>query len=149
MKTSRLFLAVVVLILGLLACQVAGGGSATDEPSVPSGGTDATEAPASGGGDTSTVDADFPMPSDASNVMEMGGGVLNYQTKLTLDEAMDFYREEFVSGKGYKERDLLTVTSETTFSMVFDGHESGKAIVVQGVDLGGGTTNVSVRLEDT
>jgi hypothetical protein len=32
--------------------------------------------------------------------------------------------------------------------MVFDGHESGKAIVVQGVDLGDGMVNISIRLED-
>jgi hypothetical protein len=154
MKTTRLFLALVVLVLASLACQAIGGGGASEEPSVPSGdtgGAEATEAPApddSGGGDTSTVDADFPMPSDASNVMEVGNGVLNFQTKSTLDECMAFYRDEFVSGMGYKEREILTVTSETTFSMVFDGHESGKAIVVQGVDLGNGTTNISIRLED-
>jgi hypothetical protein len=75
------------------------------------------------------------------------GGVLNFQTKSTLDESMAFYRDEY-GNQGYTERDILTVTSETTFSMVFDGHESGKAIVVQGVDLGDGTTNISIRLED-
>jgi len=32
--------------------------------------------------------------------------------------------------------------------MVFDGDPSGKAVVIQGVDLGDGTVNVSMRLED-
>jgi hypothetical protein len=32
--------------------------------------------------------------------------------------------------------------------MVWDGHPSGKAIVVQGVDLGDGSVNVNIRLED-
>jgi hypothetical protein len=151
MKTTRLFLALVLLVLASLACQAIGGVSATEAPAVPAGGGDAgdTEAPTEegSGGDSSTVSTDFPMPSDASNVTEMGSGVLNFQTKSTLDECMTFYRDEF--GKlGYKEREILTVTSETTFSMVFDGHESGKAIVVQGVDLGNGTTNISIRLED-
>jgi hypothetical protein len=152
MKTNRLFLALIVLVLASLACQAISGGSSTEAPSVPAGGGDAgdTEAPTEegSGGGSPTVDADFPMPSDATNVMEVGNGVLNFQTKSTLDECMAFYRDEFVSGMGYKEREILTVTSETTFSMVFDGHESGKAIVVQGVDLGDGTTNISIRLED-
>jgi hypothetical protein len=52
------------------------------------------------------------------------------------------------TSSGYTERTILTVTSETTFSMVFDGHESGQAIVVQGVDFGDGTVNVNIRLED-
>jgi hypothetical protein len=153
MKINRLFLALVVLVLASLACQAIAGGSSTEAPSVPAGdGGDTGDADAptpedSGGGDSSTGSADFPMPSDASNVMEVGAGVLNFQTKSTLDESMAFYRDEF-GGMGYTERDILTVTAETTFSMVFDGHESGKAIVVQGVDLGDGTTNISIRLED-
>jgi hypothetical protein len=64
-----------------------------------------------------------------------------------LDDAVKFYRDQF--GKlGYTERDLLTVTSSTTFSMVFDGHASGKAISIQGVDLGGGSINISIALVD-
>ena len=155
MKTNRLFLALVVLVLASLACQAISGGSSTEAPSVPSGdggdtgGAEAPTAEDSSGGDSSTGSVDFPMPSDATNVMELGADVLNFQTKSTLDECMAFYRDEFVSGMGYKEREILTVTSETTFSMVFDGHESGEAIVVQGVDLGDGTTNISIRLEDT
>ncbi len=66
---------------------------------------------------------------------------------MSLDEAMKFYMETLTSS-GYTERPILTVTSDTTFSMVFDGHESGKAIVVQGVDLGDGMVNVNIRLED-
>ena len=149
MKNSRLFLAIFMLVFASLACQAVTGGSSSEEPPVPAGGNDKPAAPDdSGGGDSSTSSADFPMPSDASNVMEVGAGVLTFQTKSTLDECMAFSRDEF-GGMGYKERDILTVTSDTTFSMVFDGHESGKAIVVQGVDLGNGTTNISIRLEDT
>ncbi|MCJ7435159.1 MAG: hypothetical protein MUO77_16880 [Anaerolineales bacterium] len=153
MKTSRLFLALAVLVLASLACQAIGGGSSTEAPSIPSsdnGGSGDAEAPTvedSGGGDSSTGNADFPMPSDASNVMEVGNGVLTFQTKSTLDECMAFYRDKF-GGMGYTEREILTNTTEMTFSIVFDGHESGEAIVVQGVDLGNGLTNISVRLED-
>jgi len=58
-----------------------------------------------------------------------------------------FYRDAFKSA-GYVERDILTGISEDTFSIVWDGHPSGKAIVVQGVDLGDGRVNVNVRFED-
>ena len=34
------------------------------------------------------------------------------------------------------------------FSVVFDGHPSGEAIVVQGVDLGE-SVNINLRFEDT
>jgi hypothetical protein len=60
---------------------------------------------------------------------------------------MKFYRDEF--GKsGYKERSGLTVQDKSTFSMVFDGHKSGQAIVVQGVGLGNGTINLSISLQN-
>ncbi|HET7145193.1 MAG TPA: hypothetical protein VFI68_14335 [Anaerolineales bacterium] len=35
-----------------------------------------------------------------------------------------------------------------SISMVFDGHESCKAITVQGVDLGDGTIHISITLSD-
>ena len=90
---------------------------------------------------------DYPLPADAVNVISVGNDVVNFQTKLSLDEGLDFYKDQF--GKlGYTERNILTVTSETIFSIVFDGHESGKAIVVQGVDLGDGTINISITLSD-
>ena len=92
-------------------------------------------------------DSQFPMPDDAINVINMGNDVTNFQTKLSLEEGMKFYRDQF-GALGYTEREILTTTSATTFSMVFDGHESGKAIVVQGVDLGDGTINISISLQD-
>lgn len=94
--------------------------------------------------DGGSFDTEFPVPDDAQNFTNLAGNV-NFQTGLSLEEAMAFYRDAFTA-QGYTERDLLTVTSDTTFSMVFDGHASGDAIVVQGVDLGG-SSNVNVRLE--
>ena len=162
MKKYSVLLAVIALVLASLACQtVTGGGNnfqVPDAPDMPN----ATEAPQTGdemeiptmppiitedGGITIGGKSEFPMPDDAMNVINMGSDVLNFQTKLTLDEGMNFYRDAF--GKlGYTERDILTVTSSTTFSMVFDGHESGKAIAVQGVDLSDGTINISITLSD-
>lgn len=68
---------------------------------------------------------------------------------MSIDEVMAFYREEFGDKLGYTERDYLTNQTESTFQLVFDGHPKGLAIVIQGVDLGNGTTNVNIGFEDT
>lgn len=164
MKKINILLAILVLVLASLACQtVMGGGDEdfeipdlpqiTDVPQVPQSNENDSQVPPTvapvPGGDGITIggQTNFPVPDDAANMINMGDDIVNFQTNLSLDEAMNFYRDEF--GKlGYTERDLLTVTSDTTFSMVFDGHESGKAISVQGVDLGDGTVNISIALVD-
>lgn len=153
MKKYNILLVILALVLASLACQTltGGGNNDFDVPNI-------TEVPQTDGvptvspaptddGITIGGESKFPMPDDAINVINVGNDVVNFQTKLSLDEGMNFYRDQF--GKlGYTERDLLTVTSSTTFSMVFDGHESGKAIAVQGVDLGDGTINISITLSD-
>ena len=77
----------------------------------------------------------------------MGNGAINFQATMSLKDVIAFYREAFAKA-GYKERSINTAITDTTFSMVFDGHASGKAIVIQGVDLGGGNTNINIRFED-
>ncbi len=160
MKKYSTFLAIVALVVASLACQtVMGGGdvefeipTAPDVNEPPAGG-DSGEAPTlppvttDDGGITIGGESEFPMPADAFNVISMGSDVTNFQTKMSLDDSMKFYKDEFAK-LGYTEREILTVTSSTTFSMVYDGHESGKAIAVQGVDLGDGSTNISITLSD-
>ena len=97
-----------------------------------------------GGGSS---DSGFPMTADAYNVTKIGDGSILYYTKLSLEDVMKFYRDEY-SAKGYKERELLTVVSDTIVSMVFVGDPSGKAVVIQSVDLGDGSRTVAIRLED-
>ena len=151
-KFSILF-AILALVLASLACQSLSGGGGDDAPELPApsddGGVEVapqeSDDSGSSGGETN-VKTEFPLPDGATNVQNLGG-TTNFQVKMTLDEAMKFYMDALTS-EGYTERPILTVTSETTFSMVFDGHESGKAIVVQGVDMGDGTVNVNIRLED-
>lgn len=160
-KLNRTILPLVAFVsLVALACTCSGSGIApvTEAPSGGGGVLAPTEAPSDGGGtlptappstdapsdDGPTTSSEFPLPDDATNVIE-AGGTLNYQTAMKLPDVMEFYREAF-TGQGYTERTLLTVTSDATFSMVFDGHSSGKSIVVQGVDLGG-NSNVNLRLE--
>lgn len=98
--------------------------------------------PASGGYQT-----DFPMPTSVTNFTDLGNGTVNFQTTMTIGESVGFYRDA-LSAAGLSERAITTSITETTFSMVFDGHSSGRAVVVQGVDLGDGTTNINLRFED-
>ena len=103
----------------------------------------------SGGGSTDptpVAQSEFPLTKDAASVTK-AGNTTNYQTKLTLKEAIEFYRTELTK-LGLKERTINTAITDTVFSMVFDGSKNGKALVVQGVDLGNGSVNINIRYED-
>jgi len=85
-------------------------------------------------------DTIFPMPSSVSNFTKgTDGSQVNFQTSLNL-------KQTELTKMGLTERTINTSVTEDTFSMVFDGHESGKAVVVQGVNIQG-KTNVNIRLE--
>lgn len=127
MKQYRMLLALAALALAALACRAVSSG-------------------ADGRGETS-VRADFPMTDDASNVIDTGNGSLLYYTRMSLEDVMNFYRDEYAA-RGYTERESLTTVTGGVFSMVFDGDPSGKAIVIQSVDLGDGTRTVAIRLDE-
>jgi hypothetical protein len=149
MKKYSVLLLVFALVFVSLACQSLSG-VATEAPALGESEDGGAEVQPTEGSENSEpsygAESEFPLPDGAINVQDVGGSI-NFQAKMSMDEAMKFYMDSFTSS-GYTERALLTVTSETTFSMVFDGHESGQAIVVQGVDFGDGTVNVNIRLED-
>ncbi len=125
MKKRLLFVVLSVLVTASLACGVLGSGGSSS----------------SGAHNTK-----FPVPGDASNFTEQGNGQINFQTNMSLKDTISYYRDAFTK-QGLKERADLTSISGTTFSMVFDGDPSGQAIVVQGVDLGNGKTNVNIRYD--
>lgn len=97
-----------------------------------------------GGGEA--VDSKFPIPPELDMVLLNEPDSLLLTVKLSKDEIIAFYRRE-LTAMGLRERPLLTVTTEDTFSMVFDGWEDGRSVVVQGTSLGD-TYSVSVRLEN-
>lgn len=159
MKKARLWIILVLLTAVTLACSLPTIGatptpaedavSATaeapdEEPTAEEVEAEPTKDTGSDSG--KTYDTEFPLPDDVSNFTALADGMINFQTKMSLNDALDFYKEA-LTNEGYTERSLLTVTSDTTFSTVFDGHKSGKAIVIQAVDLGGGNLNISIRLE--
>lgn len=152
MKQMRIYLAIGVLVLASLACQaLTGGGGAEENPTPFSDGgpqpTEETSGTDSSSGSGDSVETDFPMTADAYNVTEIGDGSILFYTKLSAEEAMDFYRDEYTA-MGYTERTILTVLTDGTFSMVFDGDPSGEAVVIQSVDLGDGSRTIAIRLED-
>jgi len=156
MKQYRILLALTVLVFASLACNALTG-SGDDTPSVPSGSTQpavnsveptATLANSNDSGDSGvTVSTDFPMTDDAFNVTDVGDGSLLYYTKMSQEGVLKFYRDEY-KARGYTERELLTQISGGVFSIVFDGDPSGKAVVIQSVDLGDGSRTIAIRLED-
>ena len=152
MKYYRISIAIALLVLASLACQAMTGGSQSTVVAPPAsdstnpGATQSITTASSQENEDSTIATDFPMTPDAYNVTQAAGSLIFY-TKLSLEDTMKFYRDEYTS-KGYTEREVLTTVSDGIFSMVFDGDPSGKAVVIQSVDLGDGSRTVSIRLEE-
>ncbi|MCP4140386.1 MAG: hypothetical protein GY755_08875 [Chloroflexi bacterium] len=92
------------------------------------------------------TETEFPLPDDvdSSTVMDLGNGAINFQTELSIPDVVTFYRFAFPD---YTEREILTVVTDASLNLVFDGHESGMAIVIQGFPMGDAGNNVSIRLE--
>lgn len=148
MKSYRIWVTVSVLVLVSLACRAVGKGAENTPVSPPVDAVPSeTQPPATSSDDNmNAVETDFPMTSDAYNITEAGGSLIFY-TKLSQEDAMKFYRDEYTA-KGYTEREILTVVSDGMFSIVFDGDPSGKAVVIQSVDMGDGSRTIAIRLED-
>ena len=153
MKNYRIFLALTALVIASLACNALSSRKA--EPAAPQESSSGGQAdqptvaapPVDSDNNGSTVKTDFPMTADAYNTVDIGDGSLLYYTKMSMDDVLKFYRDEYTA-KGYTERKLLTTVSDGVFSIVFDGDPSGKAVVIQSVDLGDGSRTVAIRLED-
>ena len=93
------------------------------------------------------IDTDFPLPEDVQNFQKFSEQDINYQTNMSIDEIIAFYRQEFVA-QGLSEVNVLTQINEDNFSMVFSGAVGDKDIVIQGVQLDPEILNVNVRYED-
>ncbi len=149
MKKYTILLAIIALVLASLACQTLMGGGNNDftPPTADSSdvNTPITPPESTDQGDvTIGGDSEFPMTSDAFNVVSSSGNV-TYQTKLSGDDVQKFYRDEFAK-LGYSEDTSMAITFGSTFTMVFTGHESGKNIYVIGADAGDGSIYVTISL---
>lgn len=158
MNKYRWFVALIVLVLASLACQtVMGGGNQAPEfpqvpnnndynnndsvPPMPTEVAPPVDNGNGGGGDIQNVGG-FPVPGDATDVVEAQGTVI-FMTNMSVDEVLAFYRDEY-GKQGLTERTSMTVTMGQLFTIAFDGDPSGKAISISGVDNGDGTTSVTI-----
>jgi hypothetical protein len=146
MNTNKLFTLIALLTL-MLAAQACGSGQSVADAPVPAASEAAAEVEPAAQPGQPNVESEFPMPDDAANIMDLGNSAYNFQTSMSQDEAVAFYRDAF-KAQGLTEREITTTITEGVFSIVFDGHASGKAIAVQGVDLGDGVLNINIRFED-
>jgi hypothetical protein len=88
---------------------------------------------------TPVPDTEFPLPEDVRNFIKAANSEqILFETSLTVDELLAFYRQAFTE-RGLTERELLTTIFDGGFSIVFDGAPNGKATVVQVTDLGKST----------
>ncbi len=145
MSKYRWLIVITLLIAASFACQALAGGSS--QPASSSGGSSGSSGGGSNSGGSGGGSSQFPMPPNVSNVTNVGNGSVNFQTDMSLKDVIAFYRDAFKK-EGLTERTVNTSITDKTFSLVFDGDPSGKAIVVQGVDLGNGQTNVNIRYEN-
>ncbi|MBT3338783.1 MAG: hypothetical protein HN391_12765 [Anaerolineae bacterium] len=149
MKTKRYLFILMIFVLALTAACGGSGDTPAPPADVPVEAPPAEEpapveeAPAEEPA-AEPITTEFPLPEDAANLMEVGDGTLNFQTALSIPDVVTFYRFAFPD---YTEREVVTVVEDGSFNIVFDGHASGKAIVIQGFPMGDGV-NVNIRLED-
>jgi len=161
MKKYNLLFAILALVLASLACQTVMGGGNNDYevpdvqnmPELPQTDGGEVEIPTlppvttdgdAGGDVTVGGESEFPVTSDASNVVT-APDVVTFQTKMSTDDVLKFYRDEFAS-RGYKEDASMAITFGKTFTLAFTGHESGKVIYVVGADAGDGSLYVTITL---
>ena len=156
MKKYSVLLAILALVLASLACQtVMGGGDNFEPPQIPelpqTDGGDGIEIPTippvatdESGNVTIGGESEFPVTSDAFNVVT-AAGTLTFQTKMSSDDVLKFYRDEFAN-QGYKEDASMAITFGKTFTLAFNGHESGKVIYVVGADAGDGSIYITITL---
>jgi hypothetical protein len=166
MKKYSVLLAALALVLASLACQtVMGGGDNNFEaPQMPefpqTDGGDEIEIPeieiptippvttddngGDDGGFTVGGESEFPVTSDAFNVVT-ASNMVTFQTKMSTDDLLKFYRDQFAS-QGLEEDKSMAITFGKTFTLAFNGHESGKVIYVVGADAGDGSIYVTITL---
>jgi hypothetical protein len=158
MKKYSVLFAVLALVLASLACQTVMGGGNTEMPDI----QNVPDVPQTDGGSEVEIptvppvttddngdvtvggESEFPVTSDAFNVVT-APDVVTFQTKMSSDDVLKFYRDEFAS-QGYKEDASLAITFGKTFTLAFNGHASGKIIYVVGADAGDGSLYVTITL---
>jgi hypothetical protein len=90
-------------------------------------------------------ETEWPLPEPATDVIVTGDTTI-FQTSLTVQQVVDFYRAEF-SLLGYTEQEGAVITSLLA-TINFKGHPSGKTIILTVSTATPDTTNVVITLQD-
>jgi hypothetical protein len=153
MKKYSVLLAIIALVLASLACQtVMGGGdnnfnvpNMTDVPQIDSGEIPTVPPVTTDGDGGVTVggESPFPIADDSFNIVSTPQSV-TYQTKMSTDEMMKFYRDE-LSKQGFAENEDMTTSFGGIVAMFFEGN--GKTIVLAGAPAGDGSLMVTVAYQ--
>ncbi len=151
MKKYSILLAIVALVLASLACQtiMGGGGGGVNVPGEEQENGNDVEAPENpsgqqdGGNVTVGGESPFPITGDAFNVVSTPQAA-TYQTKLSADDVMKFYRDE-LGKQGYTEDSSMTTNFNGIIAMFFTG--DGKTIVIGGAPVGDGSLSVTVAYQ--
>jgi hypothetical protein len=148
MKKYSVLLAIVALVLASLACQTIMGGGNDDftPPNIDSDGGDATQLPESdndGGDVTIGGESQFPLTGDAFNVVTTSD-LATFQTNLSSNEIMDFYRDQ-LGKQGYSEDTSLTTDFNGIIAMFFTGN--GKTIVLSVLPADNGSNSVTLAYQ--
>lgn len=140
MKKYRILLSITITILASMACQNT---SSSDTTSTEPDPQDSFEAEPS-----NSYNGEWPIPEGAYLINEPGK-FLHFQVDMSQNEVMDFYLTEF-HAKGYTDRPISSDYdgSDGFIAIVFDGHESGRQILVTIQDRDSDSVYVEIGLTD-
>ena len=140
MRKHRALLSLTILIFASMACQTTSSGGNTSSESNPQD--------SSGIESSNSYNGEWPIPEDAYLINEPGK-FLHFQVDMSQNEVMDFYLTEF-KARGYKDRPISSDYdgSDGFIAIVFDGHESGRQILVTIQDRDSNSVYVEIGLTD-
>lgn len=97
---------------------------------------------------SNSYNGEWPIP-DGAYLINEPGRFLHFQVDMSQNEVMDFYLTE-LQARGYKDRPISSDYdgSDGFASIVFDGHESGRQIIVTIQDRDNNSVYVEIGLTD-
>jgi len=161
MKKYNILFAIIALLFASLACKtLMSGGAPNIAPPGDNGGipTKPPGFPTGSGGPIPTLPvvatdesgnitvggkSPFPTPSDAFNVVSTPE-MVTFQTKLSADDVMKFYRNAFKE-LGYTEDTSVTTNFNGIIAMAFKG--DGKTVILGGTPAGDGSMSVTLTYQ--
>ena len=86
----------------------------------------------------------LPVP-EAVDTIQVNDGAVTFTTSGTVDSMVLFFRNA-ANTEGFEERTDLTQITDNNAYLVFEGHDSGLAVVIEIEELANNTVAVSMSL---